>query len=73
MSYNIFDAAKDAFAGKLELVDDEIAQSRMDICNACEAKNDLNICTACGCFLPAKTKLAKSECPMEKWGPYISK
>ena len=73
MSYNIFDAVKDTLTGKIELVDDEIAQQRMDICNICEAKNSLNICTACGCFLPAKTKIAKSECPMEKWGPVSSK
>ena len=69
MSYNIFDATKDALTGNLKFASDEIAQTRMDICNKCDAKNDLNICTACGCFLPAKTKLANAECPMNLWGP----
>lgn len=66
--YNVFNVVKDALAGELQFASPEVAQSRMDICNDCEARNKLtNVCTACGCFLPAKTKLAKSSCPMDLW------
>lgn len=67
-SYNIIDAAKDLVTGKLEFVSDEVAKERMDICKQCDARNDtINVCTVCGCFLPAKVKLKESSCPMEAW------
>lgn len=64
--YNIIDAALDAASGKLELADKETVEKRRNICNGCEA-NVAEICTACGCIIPAKIRLAKSSCPMELW------
>lgn len=67
-NYNIFDAAKDLLTGNLEIADDETIIKRIDICSNCEVRNALtNICTACGCFIPAKVRLVKSSCPMENW------
>lgn len=68
MSYNIFDAAKDLVTGKLEYAGGEEELKRLDICKPCDA-NVAGMCTACGCLIAAKVKLAKSECPMEMWGP----
>lgn len=46
----------------------QLVEERLAICNGCEVQNKpLKICTACGCFLPAKTKLLNSACPMELW------
>jgi len=66
--YNIIDAAKDLVTGNLELSDTETIVKRNTICDGCEAKDKLaNMCTACGCFLPAKVRIKKSTCPWEKW------
>lgn len=44
------------------------ATIRMDICNQCPQKNhDRNTCTKCGCYLPAKTIIKITHCPMDKW------
>lgn len=46
----------------------EVATQRQATCNECPAKSDKwNQCTACGCFLVFKTKLATAECPLEAW------
>ena len=66
--YNIWDALWELVTGKLEFTSKSIAKERMNICKNCEVRNKtLNTCTICGCFLPAKTKLEKSSCPMELW------
>lgn len=66
--YNIFNVAKDLVTGKLEFVEAKVADERMDICNQCEVQNTMTkMCTACGCFLPAKVRLKESTCPMELW------
>ena len=41
--------------------------ARMEICNSCPFKGDDNRCGKCGCFLPAKTRVKKSTCPIGKW------
>lgn len=69
MGYNIVDAAKDLITtGKVEIADDETILERINTCGSCEIRNALtNICTACGCFIPAKARLKKSECPLDLW------
>lgn len=49
------------------LVDDEIKKQRMDICINCEFLINLKRCSKCGCFMPVKTQLKKSKCPIGKW------
>lgn len=47
---------------------EELASKRMDVCNECSIKNTLiNVCTDCGCYLPAKTRNLKEKCPKDKW------
>lgn len=40
---------------------------RMEICNQCPFKGDDQRCGKCGCFLPAKTRVKKSTCPIGRW------
>lgn len=49
-----------------ELVKNEIAQTRLEICKSCEAYS-LSVCRKCGCITFAKVKFANSICPMNKW------
>lgn len=67
MSYNILHVVRDILTGKLELALPEQINHRRAQCNKCEARSTLNVCTACGCFLPAKIRVRASECPMERW------
>lgn len=67
MSYTILDIVKGFFEkGNLEIASKEIRKQRLDCCNQCPA-NVLNICKGCGCFIPTKVSLTKSECPLNKW------
>lgn len=57
-----------AFKGGLHFASKDVTSARRSICNGCEIRDQkLNICTACGCFIPAKTKLRDEVCPLEKW------
>lgn len=68
MSYNILDVITDIFTGQLKFAKFSVAKKRYKECTECEVRNKtLNVCTICGCWLPAKTKLEKSSCPMGKW------
>ena len=52
-----------------EHVSDEIQKERYDMCLSCpELIKMTKQCKKCGCFMAAKTKLAKAECPLHKWG-----
>ena len=45
-----------------------IYQQRMSICHSCdEYVKALKVCKACGCFMPAKSKIAQIRCPKDKW------
>lgn len=68
MSYNIFHVIKDFLTGNLTEADEQTIAARRAICEPCEVRNQTaNVCTACGCYIPAKTALAKATCPLEKW------
>lgn len=41
--------------------------ARMDICKTCPFMGKDQRCGKCGCFLPAKTRVKKSSCPIGKW------
>jgi hypothetical protein len=47
--------------------DSATKELRMEICNSCDDLNSFNFCTHCGCFMPLKTELANSSCPVGKW------
>ena len=42
------------------------AQKRIAICRECEHYR-MFVCTQCGCFMPAKTRIRFTECPLKKW------
>ena len=45
-----------------------IYQQRLTTCRTCEEYGQtLKICKACGCFMPAKAKIANIRCPKDKW------
>jgi hypothetical protein len=45
------------------------AQYRLELCNSCDQLNKItNQCKMCLCYMPVKTMLAQSECPLNKWG-----
>lgn len=49
---------------------EETSQSkiRMKICQSCDKlMSGWNICKECSCFMPLKTRLADSKCPLDKW------
>lgn len=53
---------------KENYTDKETMQARLDICNSCEfLLKKTTTCKKCGCFMVAKTKLEKAECPIGKW------
>jgi hypothetical protein len=46
----------------------ELSEPRTAICSLCQHKDKLlNSCNACGCFLPAKTRVEDAECPFGYW------
>ena len=66
--YTIIDAIKDFFKGQLRFASKKVIEIRKAECYSCEVRDPKkNVCTACGCYIPWKVKLEKSECPMEKW------
>lgn len=66
MTYSFIDAVKDVING--EYASEEKAQARYSICQQCDLFDSvLKICNSCGCVMPAKVKLANSECPEGFW------
>jgi hypothetical protein len=54
------------------VVSDDIREHRMNICNSCPHRiESVNLCSKCGCFIPAKTKLVRASCPIEKWNAIV--
>jgi len=48
-------------------VDSNTAQWRYAQCLQCPRLTARFFCRECGCFMPAKTKLAAFDCPLGKW------
>lgn len=57
---------KNVVNGEQVIVDNDLASSRMEICNGCEFRKGEK-CRACGCFLALKTSLTTETCPKGKW------
>jgi hypothetical protein len=52
----------------VNFVSEEVQNSRLNLCRGCEHLIKLTTqCKKCGCFMAAKTKLEKAECPIGKW------
>jgi len=51
-----------------ERASDDVAETRMSICNSCpELLRLTKQCKQCGCMMTAKTKLLQATCPLGKW------
>jgi hypothetical protein len=51
-----------------EWATEQIASERYSICKECPELIKLTKqCKKCGCFMAAKTKLQKANCPIGKW------
>lgn len=47
---------------------EEEARKRIELCVDCDFfKKDRKVCEKCGCYMPAKTRSPKSNCPIGKW------
>jgi hypothetical protein len=53
---------------KINYAEEGISKERLSICKACPDLIKLTTqCKKCGCFMAAKTKLEKANCPIGKW------
>jgi len=43
------------------------AKRRMAICIDCKRLKKNNVCSLCGCYMPAKVRSSKSKCKINKW------
>lgn len=51
-------------------VEQDVAQQRFNICKECDQlMTPGHICRQCLCAMKIKVKMARSSCPLEKWGP----
>lgn len=62
MATSLVKSAADMVTGGLTDPDE-----RMKICQSCPFMGDDKRCGKCGCFLPAKTRVKKSTCPIGRW------
>jgi len=61
---------------------EHVSKLRMEICNTCDAKDNVGkecvipgsqpCCTMCGCSLAFKTRSLSTSCPGKKWGSIVS-
>jgi len=50
------------------LCNKNLSQQRYNICKLCDNLRSITkTCKICNCFMPLKTKLLSSECPIGKW------
>jgi hypothetical protein len=62
------EVAKDVMAGNNILSDDVEINRRKEICKACEhIMSQGFLCSKCGCFMEAKTRILAAKCPIAKW------
>lgn len=49
-------------------VSDIVREERFSICKSCdEFHKTTEFCKVCGCYMPAKTWIASTSCPIKKW------
>lgn len=50
------------------VVPDEVYHERVAVCKECTEYNaDTYQCRECGCFVPFKAQVTRSQCPLRKW------
>ena len=67
-NYSIFDVLKDVVKGELNVVNKDVSQQRIEICEICpELVPMIKVCGKCGCLTTAKVKVKEATCPLGKW------
>lgn len=62
----------DIFNSNAREMPEGVAQKRLEICRGCEHFIKLTqMCSHCGCIMPAKTLLNHADCPVDKWGKVV--
>jgi hypothetical protein len=46
---------------------EEQRNQRLEICKTCDQFHSTDFCKVCGCYMPVKTYLPGSSCPLKKW------
>ena len=64
--WNLATALATFISDGARLVDEDVYQQRLAICDVCEYRRGTS-CALCGCGLKAKAKGRAFECPAEKW------
>lgn len=72
MAKQFISSAADVVGGVIDgtdiLVTEHVYTNRITTCHGCEFfRKDDKRCTKCGCFMEAKTRFAKTNCPIGKW------
>lgn len=68
MSYGLKELTLDALKLNVKVAPQELAKARLETCELCpKYVHTRGTCSACGCYMPAKTKLTKATCPLKKW------
>ena len=50
------------------VADDEMYHARVEVCKQCDQYLESTLrCNECGCFVPFKAQMRKSNCPIGKW------
>lgn len=49
------------------LTDDKTRAERLALCNKCEYKTRIGVCSLCFCVVKQKVKLKSSYCDAKKW------
>ena len=52
------------------IVDTDVSETRLAVCQSCEHLRALNRCDLCGCFVRLKTVVPHEHCPAHKWAAY---
>lgn len=71
---NFVDKLKEKLNSVSQKIDEAMApeyikEQRINICKECDQFIKITSqCKMCGCYMPAKTALSGSTCPLRKWG-----
>lgn len=53
--------------GKDSWTNEELRNKRLDICYSCPDLIENDVCKHCFCYMPTKTGIENSYCPLRKW------
>lgn len=51
----------------IKLADENVYNSRIEICGECDKLEYGSTCMACGCVMQVRARLSDGKCPQKKW------